>query len=163
MRAKEVRAVQHVVNAIEGRMRALFVERRRASRERVACEIRLPLGVSLPNELLDPDAEEYPHPIMGHTRDLSATGLSLLLPTTQLGSRDISCAGEVLRLVLCLPTGVVIVHAETVRCESLASIEEGEQMFLIGARISKMFETDRRRYDNFLRSLTPRSNADASS
>jgi hypothetical protein len=155
--------VQQVVNAIESKVRALFVERRRASRKRVACEVRLPLGVSVPNEMLDPDGEEYPHPIMGHTRDVSATGLSLILPTTQLGSRDISRAGEALRLVLCLPTGVVIVHAATVRCASVASGEDAPREFLVGARITKMFETDRRRYDNFLRSLSPRVVADASS
>jgi hypothetical protein len=155
--------MQYVVNVIESKVRALLVERRRAARERVACEVRLPLGVSVPNELLDPDGEEYPHPIMGHTRDVSANGLSLILPTTQLGSRDISPAGEALRLVLCLPTGVVIVHAETVRCEPFASDEDASREFLVGARITKMFETDRRRYDNFLRRLSTRVVADASS
>ncbi|MFN2597602.1 MAG: PilZ domain-containing protein [Pyrinomonadaceae bacterium] len=147
--------MQQVVNAIEGRMRALLVERRRAARRRAVCEVRIPLGVSLPHELLDPEEEEFPHPIMGHTRDLSATGLSLLLPATRLGSRDVSHKGARLRLVLCLPTGVIVVRAETVHCEPF-DCEEGEPQFLLGARITKMFDTDRRAYDTFLRSLSPR-------
>lgn len=145
--------MQHVVNAIEGKMRALFAERRRAARRRVACEVRLPLGVSLPHELLDPEEEEFPRPIMGHTRDLSASGLSLVLPTTRLGARDVSRPGASLRLVLCLPTGVIVVRAETVRCAQLPNAA-GEPQYLVGARITKMFDTDRRAYDNFLRSLT---------
>ena len=158
----------HVVDAIGGKVRALFVERRRAARERATCEVRLQLGVSLPHEQFDPEAEEFPHPIMGHTRDVSATGLSFVLPSTRLGSQDISRAGAELRVVLCLPTGVIIVRAETVHCQPLPA-EEDEQggedapRFLLGARITKMFETDRRAYDTFLRGLAPRASADAAS
>lgn len=147
--------MQQVVNTVSGKVRALIVERRRAARRRAACEVSIPLGVSLPHEQLDPEEEEFPHPVMGHTRDVSATGLSLLLPATRLGSRDISRKGSSLRLVLCLPTGVIVVRAETVRCEPSAS-DEGEPQFLLGVRITKMFDTDRRAYANFLRSLSPR-------
>ena len=146
--------MQQVVNAVGGKVRALLVERRGASRRRAAVAVRIPLGVSLPHEQIDPEAEEFPHPVMGHTRDLSATGLSLVLPTTLLGDRDIGRAGSSLRVVLCLPTGVIVVRAETVRCERLADAE-GEPQFLVGARVTKMFDADRRAYDNFLRSLTP--------
>ena len=147
--------MQQVVNNVGGKVRALLVERRRAARRRVALEVRLPVGVSLPHEHLDPEAEEFPHPVMGHTRDVSAAGLSLVLPATRLGARDVSRAGSPLRVVLCLPTGVIVVRAETVHCQQLSDDEAAPQ-FLLGARITKMFDADRRAYDNFLRSLTPR-------
>jgi hypothetical protein len=142
--------VSRVVNTFEERVRTLFAERRGFARRRVVCEARLPLGVSLPNERIDPESDEYPQPIMGQTRDLSLSGLSLVVPTTRLGSEDISLRGAHLRVVLCLPGGIIIVHAETVRCEALALVE-GREEFLIGARIKRMFDADRRSYEAFLR------------
>lgn len=126
--------------------RAIFRERRRFARKSVVCAARLPVGVSVPNERLDPDAEGYPQPIMGHTRDLSATGLSLVLPTSRLGDIDISQPGAPMRLVLSLPTGVVVLRAATVRSEPLT--EGGE--LLVGASIVRMYDADRRRYEDFL-------------
>lgn len=139
-----------VVGSLE-RMRAIFRERRRYARKRFVCQVRLPIGVSLPNERLDPHGDEYPEPIMGHTRDLSESGLSLVLPATQLGNDDVSRTGSTLRIVLCLPGGIVIVQAETVRCEATEAAE-GATEFLLGVRILRMFEADRRSYQMFLQS-----------
>ena len=127
--------------------RAIFRERRRFARRSVVCAVRLPVGVSMPNERLDPEADDYPQPIMGHTRDLSETGLSFVLPTSQLGDVDVSVAGAPLRVVLSLPTGVVILQAATVRSELLSP--DGE--LLVGARIVKMYDYERRRYEDYLR------------
>ena len=127
--------------------RAIFRERRRFARKSAVCVVRLPVGVSMPNERLDPEADDaYPQPIMGHTRDLSETGLSLVLPAAQLGDVDISVAGATLRVVLSLPTGIVILQATTVRSELLSL--DGE--VLVGARIVKMYDHDRRRYEAYL-------------
>jgi hypothetical protein len=140
-----------VVGSLE-RMRAIFRERRKFARRKVVCTARLPVGVSLPHEHIDPDGDEYPEPIMGQTRDLSESGFSLQLPTTQLGCEDISRLGSTLRVVLCLPTGIVIIHGETVRCEPIEA-EGGGSEFLVGARITKMFDSDRRSYLTFLLTL----------
>jgi PilZ domain len=135
-------------NSIGKNFRAMFRERRRHARRRASCPVRLPVGVSMPNELIDPEGEEYPRPIMGHTRDLCETGLSLLLPTTRLGRTDISDPGSQLRLVLSLPNGLVVLRAQTVHSERLE--HEGRAVRLVGARITQMFDTDRRRYEDFL-------------
>ena len=136
--------------------RAIFRERRRFARKSAACVVRLPVGVSMPNERLDPEADGYPQPIMGHTRDLSETGLSLVLPTAQLGDLDVSAAGAPLRVVLSLPTGVVVLHAATVRSERLSP--EGE--VLVGASIVKMYDYDRRRYEAYLHQPADRAEAE---
>ena len=88
---------------------------------------------------------------MGHTRDLSESGLSLVLPAVRLGGEDISRVGSMLRVVLCLPGGIVIVQGETVRCEAWED-EVGAHGYLIGARILRMFEADRRSYQMYLQS-----------
>ncbi|HEY9285477.1 MAG TPA: PilZ domain-containing protein [Pyrinomonadaceae bacterium] len=127
--------------------RAIFRERRRFARRSAVCVVRLPVGVSMPNERLDPEADDdYPQPIMGHTRDLSETGLSLVLPAAQLGDVDVSRAGAPLRVVLSLPSGVIILQAATVRGETLSP----EGGVLVGARIVKMYDYDRRHYEAYL-------------
>ena len=137
--------------------RAIFRERRRFARRSAVCAVRLPVGVSMPNERLDPEADAaYPQPIMGHTRDLSETGLSLVLPTAQLGDVDISHAGALMRVVLSLPTGVVILQAATVRSEMLSP--DGE--LLVGASIVKMYDYDRRRYEDYLHQPADAAEAD---
>jgi hypothetical protein len=133
-------------------VRSLFVERRRFARRKASFAVNLPVGVSVPNEKLDPEAEEYPNPIMGRTRDLSETGLSLFLPTLRLGHEQISAANFPLRLVLSLPDGVAVVQAVTVRAEAVDT-PEGLSGFVIGARIRKMNERDRKRYTALLKTL----------
>lgn len=136
--------------------RAIFRERRRFARKNAVCAVRLPVGVSMPNERLDPEADGYPQPIMGHTRDLSETGLSLVLPTSRLGDVDISLAGAALRVVLSLPTGIVILQAATVRSEPLSP----EGQLFVGARIVRMYDADRRRYEAYLRHTSASADAE---
>jgi hypothetical protein len=103
----------------------------------------------MPNECIDPKADSYPEPIMGHTRDLSESGLSLVLPASRLGDVDVSAEGARLRVVLSLPTGIVILQAATARSERLSP---GGGL-LVGARLVRMNDADRRRYESYLREL----------
>lgn len=145
--------MSQVMNLLEERMRTLLIERRRFTRRQAAFLVSLPVGVSVPNDKLDPEMDEYPSPIMGRTRDLSETGLSLFLPTLKLGHEQISAANFPLRLVLSLPDGIAVVQAITVRAEEIIT-PESERGFVIGARIKKMHERDRKRYADLLKSLT---------
>ena len=140
------------IASIENSVRSFLVERRRAARRKVVCEVRLPVCVSMPNELIDPEADEYPEPLMGHTHDLSETGVSLVLPSARLGGRDIAAAGAPLRLVLTTPRRLLILRARTVRHERLAH-EDGDQTVMIGARIEHIPAGDRTYFSEFLRSL----------
>ncbi len=134
--------------------RAIFRERRRFARQSAVCAVRLPVGVSMPNERLDPE-NDFPEPIMGHTHDLSEAGISLLLPASMLGDVDVGAAGALLRVVLSLPTGVVVLQAATVRSE-LTGPDGG---LFVGARIVKMYDPDRRRYDEYLHQLSASAGA----
>ena len=135
------------------KVRALFRERRRHARRKFVCEVKLPVGVSMPHEEIDPEAEEYPRPVHGHTLDLSESGLSLALPSASVGDSNVAQRGARLRLVLSLPTGIVIVQAETVRAWEVTAEGGVGVEHVIGARITKMFETDRRNYEAFLHGL----------
>jgi len=144
--------MSQVMTLLEERVRALLIERRMFTRRKAAFTVSLPVGVSVPNENLDPEMDEYPNPIMGRTRDLSETGLSLFLPSLDLGHEQISAANFPLRLVLSLPDGIAVVQAITVRAEE-ATTPESERGFILGARIKKMNERDRKRYTALLKSL----------
>jgi hypothetical protein len=133
-------------------MRALLTERRGYTRHKAAFEVRLPVGVSVPNEQLDPEADSYPDPIMGCTHDLSESGLSLVLPSLYLGRERIDAPHFPLRIVLSLPDGIAVVQALTVRVEDLEKAE-GDRRFFVGARITKMTERDRKRYNALLKTL----------
>ncbi|PYS90876.1 MAG: hypothetical protein DMF64_13810 [Acidobacteria bacterium] len=147
-----------VLHTLEERLASLFGGQLRARRYQVVCEARLPVGVSMPNERIDPEAEHYPQPILGRTRDVSESGLSLVLPWLSLGNERIDVPGYPLRIVLCLPGGIIVVHAETVRSESLVD-ETGRACYLVGARITRMSEHDERRYEQFLSALTDKRSA----
>ncbi|HEX8458657.1 MAG TPA: PilZ domain-containing protein [Pyrinomonadaceae bacterium] len=141
-----------VLSLLEASVRSLFIERRSFARRQASFAVKLPVGVSVPNERLDPEAEEYPNPIMGHTRDLSETGLSLLLPTLSLGGEQIDAENFPLRLVLSLPGGVAVVQATVVRAEACET-PDGACTYLVGARIKRMSDRDRKHYMALLRSL----------
>jgi hypothetical protein len=141
-----------VLTLIEERMRALLTERRGYARHKAAFEVCLPVGVSVPNECLEPEADSYPDPIMGHTHDLSETGLSLVLPSVYLGRERITAPHFPLRIVLSLADGIAVVQASTMRVEDLDSAE-GDQRFFVGAQIKKMNERDQKRYRALLRTL----------
>jgi len=141
-----------VMNILEVRVRGLFIERRGFARRVASFAVSLPVGVSMPNENLDPEMDEYPNPLLGRTRDLSENGLSLFLPSLKLGHQQISAANFPLRLILSLPDGIAVVQAITVRTEEMTTPENG-RAFVIGMRIKKICERDRKRYEALLKSL----------
>jgi hypothetical protein len=92
----------------------------------------------------------------GHTRDMRATGLSLVVPDTRLGGEEIVSENRMLRVVLELPTGPIEMLVAPVRCEPLHEAEAGQQQqggYLIGSRIAEISDSDCVRFVKYLRSL----------
>ena len=90
--------------------------------------------------------------IAGHTRDMRATGLSLILPAMPTGIEEITGEDRTLRIVLELPTGPIEIEAAPVRYEQLDK-EGSEQCYLVGARITEISDSDCVRFVKYLRSL----------
>lgn len=92
-----------------------------------------------------------PHP--GRTRDLSADGLAVIVPSLIIEGRHIDSPQCTLRIaILELPTGHVEMDAVPVRYEQLGE-DSAEVGHLIGLRIAQMSDADRTRYSEFLRTL----------
>lgn len=135
------------VRAVIGRLRGALADRRRSPRK----HLRLPCAVTLH----EPHATGALRPsraytLEGTTRDLSASGVALILPAVRAGERYLTDAE--LRLVLEHPTGPLTMIVRPVRYEQLPP-EGAERGYLVGARIIRMDEEARARYEAHLRQL----------
>ena len=80
-------------------------------------------------------------PMVGHTRDISETGLAIVVTTDSPGSQRDNLIGRELRIVLDLPNGLTHLRATVVRSQPLQA-EESEKGYMIGVRITQMNDKD---------------------
>ena len=136
------------LRSIVARLREYVGNRRRAQRHR----LRLPFSVSLYDPTLTGERLKHAPQLEGATRDLSTSGLALIVPAIRIGERYLIGPDVTLRIVLEHPTGPLELLATPMRYERLD--EEGASKgFLIGARIKEMNEANRVRYEAQLREL----------
>ena len=123
-------------------------ERRAAPRQRVKLEFRVLLIATT----TDASGVEHTLPLMGSTRDISESGLGLLVAAKtmsvlyNLGNR------YTLQLVLTLPGGPIELEVTPARYEHINEGTAGSRI-LIGARITKINEEDNARFIEYLRSF----------
>ncbi|HEY9282666.1 MAG TPA: PilZ domain-containing protein [Pyrinomonadaceae bacterium] len=84
--------------------------------------------------------------LAGRVRDISETGLSILLPEGE-SCADLSKPGRELAAVLSLPSGVVRLRAEVVHCSAQSGGSGGQ---LVGACISEISAGDRDRLGTYI-------------
>ena len=80
-------------------------------------------------------------PMVGHTRDISETGLAIVVTSDSPGSHRDELIGRELRIVLDLPAGLTHLRGTVVRAQPLAA-EDSEKGYLIGVRITEMNDKD---------------------
>lgn len=132
-----------LLRSIAGRLRHIVGDRRRAPRHLV----RLAVVVSLLEERAG-----APPTLAGHTRDVSSTGLGVVLPSIRVGERYLAGEGQTLRVVLRLPDAQVRLYATPVRYERFDP-GDAEAGYLIGLRLTGGDERDRAAYDTYLSTL----------
>jgi PilZ domain len=129
---------------IAGRLRQFLADRRRTPRYRVS----LPVVVSL----LEAEGGAEPANASGHTRDVSADGLGLVLPNIRVGGRYLVGDSLTLRITLKLPETYARLYGTPVRYEKLED-EGADKGFLVGLRLTETSEHDRALLEAYLRSL----------
>lgn len=142
------------IDQIKARLRPRpTTERRAATRFTTHLERRLVVNVSL----LDGKAEgtRGPTVLAGFTRDVSESGLGIVLPDIRIGKSSVTRPDKTLRIMLGLPGEPIEIHALPVRH---VEIEEGGESegYLVGVHIIKMSERDRSHYRAFLQTLSIR-------
>ena len=129
-------------------------ERRAAPRFTTHLENRLVVNVSLLEVKNRPDNARLRSVLAGYTRDVSETGLGIIVPDIRIGGLNITRPDRMLRIMLGLPGHPVEIRAVPVRYVELEEEEDGEKSrYLIGMLIKAMSKRDRTHYDAFLKSL----------
>ncbi|HZH30397.1 MAG TPA: PilZ domain-containing protein [Pyrinomonadaceae bacterium] len=90
--------------------------------------------------------------LVGHTRNISETGLAFIVPTLRIGDQFAHVIGSRLRIILYLPSGHVEIRATPVRYERLPP-EDTERGYLIGVRIAEMADDEWVRVVEYVRTL----------
>ena len=91
----------------------------------------------------------------GHTLDLSANGLALIVPAITLGEHHLVGENRSLGVQLELPPGPVEMQVIPVRYERLED-HKSETGYLIAVKIVGMSAEDRARYSEYVSSLRQR-------
>jgi hypothetical protein len=124
------------------------IERRAAPRRNLKLEFRVLLVATKTSAA----GEEHTLPLIGFTRDISESGLALLVSARSMSVLYSLGQKYTLQLVLTLPTGPVELEAEPVRYKHINEGETGS-FILIGAHITKMSDEDRARFVQYLNSF----------
>lgn len=146
-----------LIRSLAAHLRSLVGNRRRAKRYRARLSFRLALLDEKAKQRAKPAGE--PRPLLkleGYTRDLSATGLALVVPTIRIGEHYLAGDGHILLLTLELPSAIVEMRVRTVRYEKLDEEEDAsaERGYLLGVSIAEMSDEDRSGYDAYLEGIT---------
>lgn len=124
-------------------------ERRRAQRHSAQREAHLLFIASL----LAVESQHPRHTLIGHTRDISETGLSLVVESTHVSDYDLYDVGRLLRVKLSLPSGIAEMDSEVVRSEWLDE-DDPRKGYFIGVGITEISDEDRGRYTEYLHALS---------
>ena len=135
-----------LIRSAVSRARKYFKDRRRSPR----LSVRLAFSLSVIRQTKLKRVNGNDRSLKGHTRDISANGLALLLPQIQLDGYHLASEGREMQLTLELSGGVVSMVVVPKRYEKLERAELGCN-YLIGARIIRIDEEDRVRYQDFMR------------
>ena len=135
-----------LLRTIASRLREFVGNRRRAPRHQVRLAVFVSLLDSAPGA---PPAGG----VAGHTRDLSESGLGIVLPAIRLGGRYLVGDGVTLRLTLKLGEQSARLYGTAVRYERLEEGQDGQTSpaFLLGIRLNE--DGDRALLADYLKNL----------
>jgi hypothetical protein len=123
-------------------------ERRASPRRSIKIEFRV-LLVAMKTSA---EGEEQILPLIGYTRDISESGLALLVSAKSMSVLYNLSETYTMQLVLTLPPGPVDLEVTPVRYQHINEGNAGSRI-LIGARITKISDEDRARLSEYLNSM----------
>jgi PilZ domain len=131
-----------LMRSIAARLHRFIGDRRRAPRHR----LRIPFKLSLTSVKPNINGAQSLPVLEGFTRDISTTGLALILPTIRIGEHYLMGEGRTLRITLEFATGPLQLDAVPVRYERLDE-DETEKGYLVGVQITEIDDHDRARFN----------------
>lgn len=141
------------IKSVAAHLSRYVFKRRRVLRLGVRFEARLPFLVTLLGTEKGSAKGRPDNPaLVGFTRNLSETGMTLLLPSVRIGNAYLTDVESYLEVRLELPGGAVAIRTASVRFEQLPRREAGCG-YLLAVRIVNMQNDDRDRYVAYLKTL----------
>ncbi|HKR00269.1 MAG TPA: PilZ domain-containing protein [Pyrinomonadaceae bacterium] len=141
-----------LIRSIAGRLRELVGNRRRAPRYVTHLEAGLALSISIPGSNAGGRSDGQLLRVAGYTRDISASGLALIVPTIRIGGQYITGENRSLHITLKLPAGSITIHATPVRYSPLEG-EGTDTGYLIGVQITGMSDEDRALFNEYIEKI----------
>jgi hypothetical protein len=141
-----------LIQRLTARLKGFVKGRRRVLKRGERFDARLPFIVTLAvarKELTRRAANRAPS-LIGFTRNLSETGLTLLLPSVRIGDAYITDAENCLEIKLELPGEPVVIRAAPVRFEQLPRREAGCG-YLLAVRIVSEDGAELERYTAYVK------------
>jgi hypothetical protein len=140
------------IRSIANRLREFVGNRRRAPRYQTHLEVGLALSVSLPGAKVNAQRSEELK-LAGYTRDISESGLAIIVPAIRIGGQYITDGNRTLHIMLKLPNGIVKLHGTPARYSPLDE-DATDTGYLIGIQIERMSDDDRALFKAYLETLT---------
>lgn len=122
-----------------------MIERRSARRHADRREAHVLFIASL----VAAEIERPPHTLIGYTRDVSKTGLSLIVTSTNVSDFERCDVDCMLKITLSLPQGIAEMECKVVRSEWIDEDDLGKGYF-IGVNIAVIQDDDRARFTEYL-------------
>jgi hypothetical protein len=133
------------LRTLVGRLRE-YAGDRRAHRRRV----RLPFTLSLHEPGKKANGGRPLPKLSGVTKDVSATGLALIVPAIRIGGHYLAGGDRTLDVEVELPSGSIHVRATSVRYEPVDE-DRSEEGYVIGVTITDISAADRERLKTYLK------------
>jgi len=135
-----------LIRSIAARFREYLGNRRRAPRYRVRLSVSVsPVRAAKPARVQSEQGTLY-----GYTRDISITGLALVLPAIRINNIYIAGEDRTLEILVEHESEPIVMRAMPVRYEKLED-DDADKGYLIGVRITEMTEEDRALFSKLLK------------
>lgn len=136
-----------LIRSIAARVREYLGNRRRAPRRKMRLSVRVsPVKAAQPARVSAADSDA----LYGYTRDISSSGLALILPAIRINNIYLMGEDRTLEILIEDESEPIVIYGISTRYEKL---EEGkaDKGYLIGIRITEMSAEDRARYTALLK------------
>jgi hypothetical protein len=142
-----------LLRSIISQLRQHVGNRRAAPRYATHLEAALILSVSFGESRNRASAGDAPLRLAGYTRDISESGMALIVPAIHISGQYLTTQNRTLEITLKLPDGPIHLQATPVRYNPLDN-DAKDTGYIVGVRITNMSEADRARYNAHLEKLT---------
>lgn len=136
-----------LIRSIATRFREYLGNRRRAPRFKLRLSISVtPMQAAKPARVAATRDALY-----GYTRDISTTGLALILPAIRINNTYLTGEDRTLEILVEHESDPIVIYGVPTRYEKLEEEDGADKGYLIGVKITDMNDHDRARFETLLK------------